>query len=175
MFQTTDSAAALAATIHQATAPKGPVFRLFCAVANAHAAALRDPDYGPATDHPHDPRAAEPDDDALTTEDALDIATDECDATPAQFADWLAKATDELPARLDYEPQDIRALVQRSNNGEHLWPWELAALMVAGPDKQALRSKRALMELYRQAHDADIKRRARELVVASGGVWDEGL
>lgn len=125
------------------------------------------------TGHLHDPGTI--DDETLTPLDALQLATDECDATPAQFADWLAKVTDVPPARAGYLPQNVTALCGKQARGEDLTPWELVALWNAASPVVALRARHQLRELYRDAHEADIRRRARELVEASGGLWDEGL
>jgi len=127
-----------------------------------------DRDLGPYLAHPLDPRTDDFDE-VYTRDRALDQATDECDATPAQFADWLAKVTDVPPKRAGYEPQNIRHLERRFATGDDLQPWELAALMIAGRAQHVMRARQLLLELYREAHGEQILQRARQLVEQSGG------
>jgi len=111
--------------------------------------AYYDPDFGPYTGHPHDPRSDYDDIDL-----DLEGAKDEIARTPLYVIDWLAhEATaDETPVDLPAVPADLR---QATAN-------QLIALVFAGHIDQIVPAVHELRVRYLRAKDGDVTSRAWE-------------
>lgn len=118
-----------------------------------------DPDYGSYTAHPMDPRTPEPDDDALTADDARSEATDQVLSYAEGVADWLAKACDCDAGR---QPLDVRALdaVQIMEGPPHL----LLTVLMNGDNTQALRALHRMRDLAAKHFAPEIDSRAAQLL-----------
>ena len=108
-----------------------------------------DPDYGPPTGHPHDPRSDYEDIDL-----DIEAAKDEIARTPLFITDWLAhEATcDETPVDLASVPAELRQATAD----------QLIALVFAGHIDRIVPAVCELRARYLKAKDGDITSRAWE-------------
>lgn len=111
------------------------------------------------------------DDDALTEEQARDLARDEALSCGAGVADALAVICDPLQCRANEllpgrECVDVAALCTPEYDNYQRPAYELLAVAMLGDDKSALRALRALREWVEfELHD-QIKARAAEMLRA---------
>lgn len=108
-----------------------------------------DPDYGPPTGHPHDPRT---DHDGVDLD--LEAAKDEIARTPLFIVDWLAHeaTTDETPVDLQAVPAELQQATAD----------QLIALVFAGHIDRIVPAVYELRARYLRAKDGDITSRAWE-------------
>jgi|694.fasta_scaffold132243_5 hypothetical protein len=108
-----------------------------------------DPDYGPYTGHPHDPRT---DHDGVDLD--LEAAKDEIARTPLFVTDWLAHeaTTDETPLDLQAVPAELQQATAD----------QLIALVFAGHIDRIVPAVYELRVRYLRAKDGDITSRAWE-------------
>ena len=108
-----------------------------------------DPDYGPPTGHPHDPRSDYDDPDL-----DLEVAADELARTPLFVVDWLAHeaTSDETPVDLAAVPADLRQATAD----------QLIALVFAGHIDRIVPAAHELRARYLRAKEGDITTRAWE-------------
>ena len=111
--------------------------------------AFFDPDYGPPTNHPHDPR-----NDFEDIDLDLEAAKDEIARTPLFIVDWLAhEATaDETPLDLTTVPAELQQATAD----------QLIALVFAGHIDRIVPAVYELRVRYLRAKDGDITSRAWE-------------
>ena len=108
-----------------------------------------DPDYGPFTGHPHDPRYDYEDIDL-----DFEAAKDDMLRTPLYITDWLAHeaSTDETPVDLTAVPADLRQATAD----------QLLAQVFGGHIDQIVPAVYELRVRYLRAKDGDITSRAWE-------------
>ena len=108
-----------------------------------------DPDYGPPTSHPHDPR-----NDYGDVDLDLEAAKDEIARTPLFITDWLAHeaTTDETPVDLMAVPAELRQATAD----------QLIALVFAGHIDRIVAAVYELRARYLRAKDGDVTSRAWE-------------
>ena len=109
-----------------------------------------DPDYGPYTGHPHDPRSDYEDIDL-----DIEAAKDELLRTSLYTTDWLANegTTDETPVHLAAVPDDLRQATAD----------QLVALVFAATDPaRIVAAAYELRVRYLRAKDGDVTDRAWE-------------
>ena len=108
-----------------------------------------DPDYGPPTTHPHDPRNDYDDIDL-----DIEAAKDDMLRTPLFITDWLAHeaTTDETPVDLTAVPAELRQATAD----------QLIALVFSGHIDRIVPAVYELRTRYLRAKDGDITSRAWE-------------
>ena len=110
--------------------------------------------YGHFNAHPADPRTD--DDEALSADDARDMATDHVLSYAESVADWLAKACDTPAGRaaLDVSALSAGQVIEGT-------PATLLAVLMTGDNTQALRALHRLRELAGRAFAAEVAERAK--------------
>ena len=112
--------------------------------------------YGPALNHPMDPRTD--DDDSPTAEEAQEAATDELARTPYSVAWWLNQTVGNDTSAMKPCTENIWQVSHSSDVRR------LLTLVMDGNNAQIVNAAKRLRELYVEAHASEISARASEIL-----------